>query len=119
MSATSQNQEIKKEIEVSEIGESRIDRILRRIVEYLVTHHQPERIILFGSRAKKTAHRGSDIDLAMEGVGLMDTRTERKLKEALDQLAGIYSVDLIFLEQTDPGFKRLVEESGKVLYEKD
>ena len=40
-----------------------IQPLLRKIVEILVTEYQPERIILFGSRAYGESDRTSDIDL--------------------------------------------------------
>lgn len=97
----------------------RIRKIVSTMVSYLAESVQPHRIILFGSRAKGTATMGSDIDLAVEGGNLPGFRGERKLREALDRLAGIYSVDLIFLNQVDEVFSAMVEESGKVVYEKD
>ena len=89
------------------------------MVNYLVENLLPKRIILFGSRAKGTARMGSDIDLALEGAAISDFCKERKLREALDQLAGIYSVDLVFLEQVDDVFSEMINQTGKVLYEKD
>ena len=39
------------------------DRTLDKIVERVVETEHPERIILFGSRARRTARPGSDYDL--------------------------------------------------------
>jgi predicted nucleotidyltransferase len=39
------------------------DRTLAAIVERIVEHFHPKRIILFGSRARGTAHPDSDVDL--------------------------------------------------------
>ena len=39
------------------------DTILAAIVERIVGRFHPEQIILFGSRARGTAHRESDVDL--------------------------------------------------------
>jgi len=91
-----------------------IDALVRLLVDFLA----PRRIFLFGSRAKGTARKGSDIDLAVEGGKVLAFREERKLKEALDELAGIYSVDLVFLDRCDEGFSRLIRQTGKVLYER-
>lgn len=99
--------------------DERIERILSELIPCLVKHLQPRRIILFGSRAKGSARPGSDIDLAVAGGKVPTFREERKLREELDRLAGIYSVDLVFLQQTDDTFRAMTEETGKVLYEKD
>lgn len=97
----------------------RVGELIPQLVSHLVTRLNPQRIILFGSRAKEIARPGSDIDLAVAGGKPTDFREERKLKEELDGIAGIYGVDLVFLEQTDEAFRAMVEETGKVLYEKE
>ncbi len=50
---------------------------IERVVEILTREAQPDEVLLFGSRAKGTAHRGSDIDLAIVG-GLKLSHRERK-----------------------------------------
>lgn len=68
-----------------------VKEIIDNIVEFLKDpQFQVEKIILFGSRAKK----------------------EHK------ELSGIYSVDLIFLEQTSNEFKEIIKETGITIYEK-
>ncbi len=44
-------------------------------------------------------------------------REKRKLKERLDLIAGIYSVDLVFLPDVSEEFKENILKEGKVLYE--
>jgi len=97
----------------------RVGRITSELVGYLVERLRPRKIILFGSRARGSARQGSDIDLAVKGGNLPDFREERKLREELDRLAGIYSIDLVFLEKSDEAFRTMVEKTGKVLYEKN
>ncbi len=41
----------------------RPERVVQRIAKTLAASYHPERVILFGSRAGKTARRDSDIDL--------------------------------------------------------
>ncbi len=92
--------------------EKNIAKITRTITELA----QPEQIILFGSRAHGTAHRYSDYDIALAGVD-MDHRTERRLKEALDDRLGIFTVDLINIDKVDPEFKDIIVQSGVIVYE--
>jgi len=46
-------------------------------------------------------------------------RERRKLREKLDLLAGIYTVDLVFLPYADGEFRKIILEEGKVLYEEN
>ncbi|WP_038058075.1 nucleotidyltransferase domain-containing protein [Thermodesulfobacterium hydrogeniphilum] len=91
---------------------------IEKIVDFLVKTLEPERIILFGSRAGNLEKPFSDIDLAIEGGREVSFREFRKIKENLDQLAGIYSVDIIFLKKVNPDFKSIVLQTGRVIYEK-
>lgn len=93
------------------------EKLINAIVEALVSYLKPERIILFGSRAKKGGHGYSDFDIAVTGVD-MDIRTERTIKEILDEKMKIYSVDLINLDNADHEFRNIVYKTGKVLYER-
>ncbi len=96
-----------------------VDERLSAIVHYLIETIGPKRIFLFGSRAKGVSRMGSDIDLAVEGGRELSFREERKLTEALDRLAGIYSVDLVLMERVDHAFRKMIEETGQILYEQD
>jgi predicted nucleotidyltransferase len=89
-----------------------ITKITRTIREFV----QPEKIILFGSRTHGTAHRYSDYDIAVSGVN-MDHRTERQLKQALDDRLGVFTVDLIFIDKVDKQFRDMILKSGEVVYE--
>ncbi len=95
-----------------ESQESIIDEIVNTITAYL----HPKRIYLFGSRAMGRSRRYSDFDIAVEGVK-MTHRSERELKEALDARLGIFTVDLVNLDNVEPEFKMLILKTGRVVYE--
>ena len=93
-------------------SEKNIAEIVRTITEWV----QPKQIILFGSRTHGTAHRYSDYDIALTGVD-MDHRTERRLKHALDDRLGIFTVDLVNIDKVDPEFRDIIVRSGVIVYE--
>ncbi len=92
------------------------DQNIQKIVRVITKMTQPAQIIWFGSRVRGTAHRYSDYDIALAGVK-MDIRAERRLKEALDETLGIFSVDLIDLDRADAAFRDRVMQTGVVVYE--
>ncbi len=97
-----------------------VKEIIDNIVEFLKDpQFQVEKIILFGSRAKKENKKFSDIDIAIVTKQKLDIRTKRKIKDKIEELSGIYSVDLIFLEQTSNEFKEIIKETGITIYEKN
>lgn len=91
------------------------DEYLRLIVEEIIKHN-PKKVILFGSRARGEEKPNSDIDIAVDMD--IDFRQQRKLKEKLEEVSGLYTVDLVFLNQTSPEFRQKILSEGKVLYEK-
>ncbi len=95
-----------------------VDDVLQNIIKLLISDLNPDRLILFGSRAKGNAHKGSDIDVAVEGGTSLDHREERKLKEKIEEVSGIYFVDIVFLVKTSKDFRDRIMETGKVVYEK-
>jgi hypothetical protein len=54
----------------------------------------------------------------VEGGKELDHRERRKLKEKIEKLSGIYSVDVVFLHKVEKDFAELVRRTGRVLYEK-
>jgi len=85
---------------------------LEKIVKFL-KEREIKNIYLFGSRARGDYKINSDIDIAI--LGKFNYREKRKLKEKIDEIAGIYSVDLIFLDDTESSFKEKILKEGKKL----
>jgi len=101
------------------ITQAGIARLCRRIADQFT----PDRIILFGSRARGRNARGSDVDLlvVMRYRGL----SVRKAAEILNSVEPEFPVDLIVrspqeirkrLAMKDPFLAEIVQR-GKVLYE--
>jgi predicted nucleotidyltransferase len=83
----------------------KIDLIVNELKKY-----SPKKIILFGSRARGDNLKNSDIDIAVELD--LSFREKRKLKEKIDLIAGLYSVDLVFFDEMNEEFKRKVLKEG-------
>jgi len=88
------------------------------IKDILIKRLNPERILLFGSRATGNHTQHSDFDIAIEGA-TATFRELRKAKEQLDRDLGIYSCDLIELEKTSEDFRALIKQQGTPIYERD
>lgn len=74
--------------------------------------------VVFGSRAKGTHKRGSDIDLALVGENL-DWRTAGRIDSALDDLPTPYRFSLIVIgERTDPELAAHIRRVGIPLFER-
>ena len=100
------------------LSTNELDAIYKLKNELLKSFPEVE-LILFGSRAKGNFKKGSDIDIAVKGGRELTHREERKLKERIEELSGLYSVDIVFWEKLDMDFKENLKNTGKILYGKN
>jgi len=95
----------------------REESIIDNIVSLLRQDIGPDRILLFGSRAEGRHGPGSDFDIALDGKKI-SVRKMRELREKLEEVSGLYKVDIIFLGSIDKEFKDMILRRGKILYER-
>jgi len=89
-----------------------------KVREVLSRFPEVEKAVLYGSRAKGSAHPGSDIDLTLFG-GCLDERKIGQVDDALDDLLLPYRFDLsIFARITHPDLLDHIRRVGITLYEK-
>ncbi len=101
------------------------EQLLRQATERLVAEFRPQRVILFGSQARRTANERSDVDLL---VVCPITGSRRALMVAMDRaLRGLgFARDVIVLTPEEferdrhiPGtVARPAWREGRVLYER-
>ncbi|MBU0600622.1 nucleotidyltransferase domain-containing protein [bacterium] len=93
----------------------RENEILNQTIDILKKYLKPDLIILFGSRAKQNYPAHADFDLAIDKEKV-DLRLERKIKEEIEEIAGLYKVDLVFLNAVNKSFKDIILKTGRVVY---
>ena len=97
-------------------------RVIRRYARQIAEKFQPDKIILFGSRAWGTPHEDSDVDLMV----IMPARNE--MEQAVRILVAIeppFPTDLLVRKPSEwkwrteerESFSTEIMEKGKVLYE--
>ncbi len=95
-----------------------LEERLVRLTEFLAERLNPRAIYLFGSLSRgKKARSGFDIDLLVLGGRKLSYREKRILREEVDEVAGIYPVDLLFEGEVDAGFAERVKKEGVLLYD--
>lgn len=90
--------------------------LIQKLVECIVQRTWPERVILFGSRARGDADEKSDFDIAVEGSGATIQQWHQLLEKL--QEATLLSVDLLRMEEASPKLKERISREGIVLYDK-
>ena len=88
--------------------------VLEQIKE-VVNKNQKYKFKIFGSRAKNTYKKTSDIDIAVfENV---DKEDEYKIRNEFDLLDIIYKIDLVFInEHIKPKFLDAINKEGVAIY---
>ena len=96
----------------------RENEVLRQTVERLKKYLAPSQIILFGSRAKKNSNNNhADFDFAVDSKK-PEISMQRELKEAIDEVRGLYKVDIVYMPSVDEEFKKIIMKTGRVVYER-
>ena len=92
-------------------------QIIASTRQILSRHSGIERAIIYGSRAKGTYRRGSDIDLTLVGTTLTYDDLVQIIQEFDDSLIP-YKIDLsLWHFIRDPAVRSHIERRGKVLYD--
>ena len=82
--------------------------IVQRIVGAL-----PVQVFLFGSRALGMSRPNSDIDIAIDPAGPVPDDLVARLRDALEESAIPYVVDVVDLSRVDASFRAKVLSEGR------
>jgi len=89
----------------------KIEEILAHIIE-IAKQNKAKEVILYGSRAKNTAHERSDIDIAIKGVRDFDT-----MEEEIQEIPTLYTIDVLNLDTcTNPLLIEDINQYGRKIY---
>jgi predicted nucleotidyltransferase len=91
--------------------------LLNRFVYLINSYIDSNKIYLFGSRAKGNYRNSADFDLAIDSE-INDYRSIRIIKDKINEIAGLYHVDIVNINSVDKEFKDIILETGKLIYEK-
>ncbi len=72
---------------------------------------------LFGSRAKGTATRHSDIDIALFSKSIMPLALASHLRETFEESTIPYQVDIVDLSTVSENFRKKVLQEGVLWYD--
>jgi CRISPR-associated protein Cmr1 len=82
--------------------------ILNNIIKKIKTEYNPDKIILFGSRARGDAHKNADIDIAVESP-----------KNPIGSIEDITAhLDIVDFTRADPSLKDKIKREGVTIYER-
>ena len=90
-------------------------RIVEDLENVFRSFEEIEKVVLFGSRARKDNNESSDIDLAVYGI----SDNKWKFNDMMEDISTLYSFDIIFIS-SDTSEKLLsqIKKDGCVIYER-
>lgn len=105
-------------------GMSRRERAIRATTAAIVRRYRPEKVILFGSAARGTERRGSDLDLLI--IKQTKKKPMERVREVVQSLPHRIDTDVIVLTPAEVAARkreghyllREILRDGTVLYEK-
>ena len=88
------------------------DRVYENLMKYFMDRKYIKKVILFGSRAKGNYNYNSDIDLAV----LCDKEYKGTVVQDIDEIIGVYSCDIVFLDNMNDEIKLQIDRYGIEIY---
>ncbi len=86
------------------------------IVQYILQQYVPDaRVRVFGSRAKGTARKTSDLDLCIDAGAPLSFTTAGNLSEDFAESDLPYKVDVVDWHACSPDFQELINSSSLAL----
>jgi uncharacterized protein len=90
--------------------EATLDRVRREVLDAL--GDRPVDVWLYGSWAKGTESRTSDIDVALDPHGPLSRADVARLRERLEEIPVAYPVEVTDLRDAGPAFRERVRREG-------
>ena len=94
------------------------DEILADAANIIARHLPDARIFLFGSRAKGDATKTSDFDIAVDAGSKISLGVLARIKDEIDELRTLKSIDIIDLNRVNPEFKTIIRKSRVNIYDR-
>ena len=89
-------------------------KVYKSLLNYFKNNSSIEKAIIFGSRAKGTENKNSDIDLCIGYIG----KSKGTIVEEINDIIGIYSCDIVFLDSLNENIEKQISRDGIELYYK-
>lgn len=89
---------------------------LKKILNVFTHYPELKKVILYGSRAKGTYRKGSDIDITLKGKGI-NLSILTQISNEIDDLLLPYSFDIsLFYQIENKDLIEHIERAGKEIY---
>lgn len=88
---------------------------IQSFLKFAVEKVKPQKVILFGSRARGTHRVNSDFDIAVQGL-LYPEQWNHLLVSLEHENYTLYKIDLVRIEDLSDDYKINIQKEGLILY---
>jgi uncharacterized protein len=86
------------------------------VVHEVIRIAQPEKIILFGSRARGDARENSDFDIGVQGRSCSEDAWNRLIVDIMEEPYTLYPIDLVEIEKLTEAYQDRINQEGVLLW---
>jgi predicted nucleotidyltransferase len=95
---------------------SQIPQSVQDVVRMIVNQSNPQKVSLFGSRARQDFRPNSDFDLCVFGRTCSDSMWNRLTSELDSGSLTLHKIDLVEFEKLDANYRTNILKEGILLY---
>ena len=92
---------------------------VQSIIKHIVKVAQPQKLVLFGSRARADHRANSDFDIVIIEKTCSESQWTKLLADISDEPFSLYAVDLVEFKNLNAEYKKHISREGKIIYECD
>lgn len=89
---------------------------VQKALDHCIRLIQPEKIILFGSRARGGHRENSDYDIAVFKKDLKQYKWSQMLVDMEEENISLFKIDWVHFEKINSLFQKNIEKEGVILY---
>ena len=95
--------------------EKRIKAEIQKVCARMVADLHGYRVVLFGSRAARSARDRSDFDIGVLGDAPLPLATFYKMEDLFEEIPTLHRIDWVDLNRVSPEFRREALKQAEVL----
>ena len=110
---------LKKDVEDRQFSMSQIPPSVQNWLRHAVKIAKPQKVILFGSRARGTGRKNSDFDICFQNKSCSEPEWAELLNELESEPYTLFRLDISEFETLPLGHLTQIQNEGVLLYDGD